>query len=452
MKIRDMVIKELKIAFSDRALIIELIIMPIVLMTILGYSLTFSFGSSANMDKLNIAVVKNYDLEEEKESLLKLIPANSNIDIYDIDFDEFNMDKVFFDDFLGNKELKDIIEYQIMTEDEAIEKLEGKEITAIVILPKGFIKDIMINYGTSFRNIVDIKIIGRTENNINSTIIEEVMKSFTEVMNFNISAKNSFIKVYNRESINDKIEDHMDILLDKINSVLETERTVLKYEQLNNRPPMNSRAYYAFGMTAMFILFGAGYGSKLLLEEKRMGTYDRMSASGVKKSMIVIGKASTIFLIVLAQMIVSYIFSTLFLDVDWGSVANLMLIFAASAFSVAGLGMLLSAIVYIQGSYNIGNLFSTFIIQILSVLSGSMIPIDVMPDFAKYVSNLIPNGLMMKALMKNYYGYRLSEFIGSLCLIFMYGIIFAIIAIFLLQKKVRRSNHEKHIDAKADAI
>lgn len=452
MKIRDMIIKDFIIAISDRAVIIELIIMPIVLMTILGFSLTFSFKDFSNMEKVKIAVVKEYDVVEERDNLLSLIPKDSNIDLVDEEFEDFDIERIFFEDFLENKELKELIEYEILAKDDAIKKLENKKITAMVILPKGFIKDTMINFGTSFRNVVEIEVIGRTDKNIRTTVVEEIMRGFSDVLNYNISAKNSFTRIYNMEGISGDIKEHIKPIMDRISKVLKAERPKLEYEPLNDRPPMNSRTYYAFAMTAMFILFGAGYGSKLLLEEKNMGTYDRMSASGVRKSTIVIGKASTICLVVLVQMLISYIFSTLILKVDWGPIANIILIFGASAFSVAGLGIMLAAIVYSLGSYNIANLFSSFLIQVMAVLGGSMIPIEVLPSFARLASNLTPNGLMLKALMKNYYGYGFNKFVGYIFGLIIFGFVFAAIAAYLLKKGGRRVIHVEHIDAKTNAI
>ena len=180
-------------------------------------------------------------LFRSKNNLLSLIPENSNIDITEVDLGDFDIEKTFFDDFLGNEELKEILEYEILAKDEAIKRLDDKEITAMVILPKGFIKDTMINFGTSFRNVVEINVVGRTDKNIGTTIVEEVMRGFTDVLNYNISAKNSFARIYNREGIDGDITDHIKPIIDRISNVLEAERPELKYESLNNRPPMNSR-------------------------------------------------------------------------------------------------------------------------------------------------------------------------------------------------------------------
>lgn len=453
MKIIDIIIKDLKLTISDKSAVAILIVMPIVLMTILGYSLTFSFKDFSSMGKIEIAIVKEYQLKEEKKALLDLIPRDSNINIQDIDFDGFDMEKLFFEDFLGNDEIKNIVNYGIMTRDEAVKKLNDKEIAAIVVLPEGFIKDTMVNFGTTFRNIVNIEIIGRTDKNIGTTIVEEIIKGFSDIITYNVSAKNSFSRLYVRENIEGNIYDHIKPLIDRITKVIKTERPELEYEPLNNRPPMNSRAYYAFAMTAMFILYGVLNGSKLLLEEKDMGTYDRMSASGVGKWQIVIGKSFSIFLFTLIQLIITYIYSSLVLSVNWGNEINLLAIFIVSAFSIAALSTMLSVIVYKIGSYNVANVLTSIIIQIMAALGGSLIPLELLPAMARSASYFTLNGLVLKALMKNYYGYGINTFAVYLFVLIGLGLLFIIIAVYLLKKEQGGSkNYVKRSNAKANAV
>ena len=129
---------------------------------------------------------------------------------------------------------------------------------------------------------------------------------------------------------------------------------------------------------------------------------------------------------------------------------NLMLIFIVTAFSVSGLGIMLASIVYKSGSYNMGNVFTSFIVQVMALLGGSMIPLENMPNFTRYVSNLTPNGLMMKALTKNYYGYGFEEIGIYLLILLIIGLVFLVISLAILIRG-RRGNHVKHSAIKADA-
>ncbi len=452
MKIRDMIMKDLKIIFSDKSAIMMLIIMPIILMTILGYSLTMSFKDTSSMEKINIAVVKEYEMEQEKEDLIDLIPKDSDIDIKQINFEDYNIEKIFFEEFLENEEIKDILKYEILTKEDAIKKLTNKELTAIVVLPKGFIRDTMVNFGTTFRNLVNIEVIGRTDKNIGSTIVEEIIKGFTDIMTYNIASKNAFSRIYVWENIEGNVNDHIELLMDRISKTMTNDRSELEYEPLNNRPPMNSKAYYAFAMSAMFILYGASYGAKFLLEEKEMGTYGRMSASGVKKLTIVIGKASVVFISTMMQLIITYIYSSLVLGVDWGSKLNLLFIFISAAFSIASLGIMLAVIVYLMRNYNTVNAFISFLIQIMAALGGSIIPVETMPSMLRIASNFTLNGLTIKALMKNYHGYGIEGFVLYIFLLISMGIVFTIIAACLLKNEGRRVNYVKHTNAEANEV
>lgn len=449
MKIRDMIIKDLKIALSDRSAIALLLVMPIVLMGILGFSLTLAFDDEPSLERMKIAVVKEYDYDREVQEIRNLIISNTDTNPADLSLGDINLEEIFFEDFLGNDDLQEIIEYEILDKEEALQSLKDKNITAMVILPKGFIKDTMINFGTSFRNVVDMKVIGRRDRSIGTTIVEEVMKGFTDMINYNIAAKNSFTRLYSRLGIEGDIEDHIDPLLERVQDILSMERPLMEDEPLNKRPPMTSRAYYAFAMSAMFTLFSAGYGSKLLLEERDMKTYDRMSASGVKQSTIVIGKAATIFLVILIQVIISYVFSSLVLGVNWGNLASLLIIFIASAFCIGGLGIMLAAIVYKSGSYNLGNVFTSFIVQVMGVLGGSMVPLENLPSIVRLFSNFMPNGIMLKALMKNYYGYGIKEISIYLLGLVIMGLVFMILALGIL--KEGRDKNVKHSSIKVDA-
>lgn len=233
---------------------------------------------------------------------------------------------------------------------------------------------------------------------------------------------------------------------------MEVDKPNLQYESLNNRAPMNSRSYYAFSMTAMFILFSAGHGSKLLLEEKHMGTYDRMSVGGVRNWKIVISKLITIFIITMVQMMVMYGYTSLALKANWGSSLNLIIIFIASAFAISGFGIMLASIAYKMGNYNVANIFTAFFVQVMAVLGGSFIPLEQMPRTVKVLSNFTPNGLVLKAFIKNYYGYGIKDIRSYLIILFGMAIIFTLIAVYILVKKKGGRVHVKCSDAKINAL
>ena len=154
MKYRDIVLKDLTVAIRDKKTLGTTILMPIVLITILSFALTSSFHDFTSVEQIDIAVVKNYNTENEVDSLMKKLSSGElgfktgEKDLQDIKtlVDKINIDKMFFDEFLENKEIKKIVKYKILDEKTAMNELGKKKISAVIVLPKDFVSDMYINY------------------------------------------------------------------------------------------------------------------------------------------------------------------------------------------------------------------------------------------------------------------------------------------------------------------
>src|SRR6056297_1114295 len=158
-------LKDFKLFISDKKTLAAIILMPIILTTILSFALSGSFTQAGSDWTINIGVVKDYDKDVEENK-----------------FEEFNPEKIFFQDYLGNKEIKNFLHYQVMTKEEALRKLEAKEISSLVILPENYIYDMYINTFTNFRNKVDIEVVSHPDMNYSGRITRELMKNFNDIM------------------------------------------------------------------------------------------------------------------------------------------------------------------------------------------------------------------------------------------------------------------------------
>lgn len=457
LKYRDIVLKDLTVAIRDKKTLGTTILMPIVLITILSFALTSSFHDFASVEQINIAVVKNYNMENEVDSLMKKLSSGelgfktSEEDLQDIKtlVDKINIDKMFFDEFLENKEIKKIVKYKILDEKTAMNELEKEKISAVIVLPKDFASDMYINYLTPFRNEVNIKVIGHPNRNISSQIVEEIVNGFANVINTTIIGKNLFIQASMEEGLGKEAFANIDEIVENLTNNLKKYKVQIDYEDLNERKPMTSASYYSFSMATMFILFAAGYGSKLLLEEKDNKTYDRMTVGGVEKRKMVVGKIFTVFFYTMIQLLVLVVYSSIVLKVNWGNTFLVFLICLTSSFCIAGLSILLSSIVYLTGNYNIGNLFETAVVQIMAVLGGSFFPIEVMPKTVQKLSNFTINGLALKSYIRVYFGHGIVEIYKNLVFLTIIGIVFMTIAIYLLKKEERGEFRDKYHKTKA---
>lgn len=120
-------------------------------------------------------------------------------------------------------------------------------------------------------------------------------------------------------------------------------------ETATGKTAISSRGYYSVSMLTLFLLFSAGRGSYMLLQEKRDFTYQRMLTAGVSKWHILAGKFFVVFSIVIIQLLVLILYSTFVLGVNWGSLLELFFIVSLfTAFAVAGLGSLLAVVTFIS--------------------------------------------------------------------------------------------------------
>ncbi len=445
MKIADMIRKDLKIILSDKKALVTILLMPVILTAILSSALRGAFSDGEGIGKIQIAVVKEYHIEEESEKFLEtlkgsLLTQNMGKDALDRlaeGAEKFDIEKIFFKEFLDSEALQKFVEYRITDEENALQQLRDKAVSAVVVLPRDFVYNMKINVVTPFRNQVSIKVIGHPEREIGRQIVQSIMEAFTDNMAAIMIGKNVILETALSNSLGTDAFEDMEAIVDRINNELrdiEVEITALKAE---GRRQVSSFAYYAAAMMTMFILFAAGHGGRLLLDEKDNITYNRMVIAGVPKTGILTGKFFTIFVLALVQISVMVSFSSLMLKVYWGSFPAVALISISAAFAVAGIGAMISAATFKSGNDKMANIFETAVIQTMALLGGSFFPIEILPSFMQKLSIFSLNGIALKAYLKIMRGYGVVDILGYLASLVIVGIVFSTLAAFIFNRKGR---------------
>lgn len=446
MKVFDIIFKDLKVMFTDKKTIGIMIIMPIILTTILGVALGGMFSTDFSDDPIKIAVVKEYDIDYEKDKFLGS-PKNSmflqNMNEEQVKemqtgmkelVEDFNIEELFFDNFLDSDGMKEVIEYQVVNLEEARELLKSESISTIIVLPEDFIYDMYVNFFSwTFRNELKIEVIGGQGNYIHNQKIEGIMSRFVQLVSTPIIGKSVFIETGIDEGIDMINLASAENLIEEMANIIEDANAKLEDENVDKQEPLSSVQYYAAAMTAMFILFTAGEGGKLLLEEKNDLTYGRMTVAGISKSRIAMGKYFTIFSFTLIQMLVMLVYSTFILKVDWGHFGLVALITICTVISIAGLGTMLAAISFKSGNYKMADAFSSVFVFLLSLIGGSFIPAEVLPKFMRSLGSYIPNGAALKAYSRVMLGSGITEILPFLLSLIVMGVIFTLVAINMLK-------------------
>ncbi|WP_313163258.1 ABC transporter permease [Sedimentibacter sp.] len=446
--------KDLKIILSDKKALAIMILMPIILTTILSMALKGSFASGdSDFEPINIAVVKLYNEEVDNlmfESSLKssLIADSMGEDAIRklIDSGEdVNPEKFFFDDFLESKDVSKLIKYTVGSDEKkALTKLNNEEVSAIVLLPDKFIYDMKVNLLTPFRNKIDIKILTHPDKNLSGKIVNSVIDAYSNTISTIIIGKNVVIETSMANNISGDGFDNLDQLMEGISDVIKSIDVNLDNVVMEGRKQVNSSDYYAVGMMTMFILFAAGIGGRMLLEEKDNQTYQRMVVAGTTKFEILSGNFMTVFLIALLQITVMITFTHFALKVQWGNIGSVILISIAASFSVAGLGSFVGALTYRAGNYKMANMFESAIIQVMALLGGSFFPIDVMPEFMQRLSFLSLNGIAIRSYLKIITGYAVADILNYILILIAMGMVFTAAAVIVLKGKEGTGNVKRN--------
>lgn len=445
MKVISIIIKDLKIILSDKKALAIMILMPIILTTILSLALKGSFvsGDDMEIESINIAVVKLYDVNKDSQTFKTSL--NNGFISQGMDYetlkklidsgDKVNPETILFDDFLGSDEVTKFINYRVEEEDKAMELLNNGEVSAVVLLPDKFTYDMKINLVTPFRNKINIKIITHPDRNIDGQIVKSVFEAYSNTISSIIIGKNVLVETAMANDFGDEGFKNMDDIMENMSNVMKNINVNIENVVVKGRKQISSADYYAVAMMTMFILFAAGHGGRMLLEEKDAQTYQRMIVAGTSKIGILSGKLITIFFIALFQIISMIVFSHFALKVQWGNYGVVILISLSAAFAVAGVGIFIGALTYRSGNYKMANIFQSAIIQGMALLGGSFFPIDIMPKLMQKLSFLSINGIALRAYLKAITGYSLVEVINYILILSIIGLLFSLLSVLVLKEK-----------------
>lgn len=444
MKVISIIVKDMRTILSDRKSLIIILLMPLVLMVILSSALKGTFTSSTgSMEKVDIAVVRQYDKAADlkmfdntlKGGLLSQGIGDKAAEELRVTGSEVDPEELFLEDFLGSEEVSKIIGFRPEEKDKAEELLKNGEISAIVLLPERFVYDMKMNLLTPFRNKVDIRVLTHPDRSINGQVVQSVMEAYTDTMTSVIIGKNVLIEASIENELTDDGFKGMKEAMDGIREVLEGIRVDVLSKELQGRKPISSMEYYSVAMLTMFILFAAGHGGRMLLEEKDNITYQRMIIAGTPKLGILAGKFFSVFLIALLQIVIMIAFSRFALKVDWGGGLPVTLISLSAAFAIAGIGSTLASATYRAGNYKMASIFETVIIQSMALLGGSFFPIDIMPSIFQKLSFFSINGVALKAYLKIMMGYGTSEVMFHIVVLTAVGAVFTLLSVLILREK-----------------
>ena len=407
-------IKDLRLAFRDRAALIFMRAAPFALTLGLGLVTGRFSGNSSGISDIPVIIV-NLDKKELGNAL---------------------------EDLFSSQDLAELVEPVSGSSPEAARQSvdEDKSATAIII-PQGFTKSIIPSQA-DFANgnepeAIQIEVYANPSRPTSAGIIKAIVDEFiSRVEEGQVSAQTSILQMILSGRITPEQAEqagiemgqrlqnssNVDTLAIKLNSTT-ADGEAVQFDIL---------AYLAPGMALMFLMYTVSHGGRSILAEKAQGTLPRMLVTPTNSMQILGGKVFGIFLTGAAQMLILIGATTLLFQLKWGDGFGVVMLVFAAVFAATGWGMLITALA--RTTAQVANVGSA-IMLIFGILGGSFISLEQMPLAVQVFSKITPNAWALDGFTTLGLGGTLADLFAPITALLTMGIILFLTSVVLFGKK-----------------
>ncbi len=422
-----MIWKDVKNILSDKKILTVILLMPFILMTILGLSLKSAFSSEGSgITHMDIVVVKEYDHEADLTMYQDILEQMNLGDIGEV----ADPEEIFFQDFLSDDQVKKMLSYKLVSRAEADRLLAEDRIPAAIILPEKFIFNTLMNLTVS-RNVVTIELLKNSNSPNSSSIVEQLLRQFTNTLNRMI-VRRMTLQPYLMDE-----EQREGLPLEDLLLPQEEIEVSLTVKEVSGKEVWDSFQYYAVAMMAMFTLYAAGFGGRALIDEKKNYTLHRLKVSGRKLQLSVVSNFIRVILIVIIQSILMIVFSSLLLGVEYGNLLYMLLPVLLNAISIGSLGMLVSVITLVSGSYAFANAFEYGIVNLMALVGGSFIPVQILPKAVQNLRFFSTSGNALDLFLNTISGDPVSEVMSNIMSLLLMNLLFIVTSCIILRLRMK---------------
>ncbi|GEL67327.1 ABC transporter permease [Marinilactibacillus psychrotolerans] len=413
--------KDLLTLSKNKSEMIELLLTPFLLISILGFALGNLMNNTSSpieTGKIGIVNQQNYEedlsrLEEDLEN--ENIPKETMKNLLDssVSIDPINQLKTF----LRSDEIKEIMEVKDFDDIKSAEKaLENDEIQGIIEIPKEF------SYIT-WRNVLfedkattnfDLKVQDKSQ--LNAVVLESLLNSFVEEYNLQSS-----IAMTDKEKVN-----------------LDNSNNNGKMINISTEDPVNSFQYYTIGMGVFFAFSTGTIIAARSYREKEQHVFARIMLTNTSPNTYLLSKLLSGTILTFLQLGIIFIFSTLIFGTFGGKDVsfwiNMMIITFIYSLLIGSITSLLTSLSLRSNSASNVGFFSSFTAA-LAFLGGSFTPVETFSESIKTIGNWTPNGAVLTSYLQIMLGFDLIEVMPLLIRVIAMMGIFVIIAIYVFPKR-----------------
>lgn len=404
-------LKDLKLAFRDKAAITFMLLAPFLLTLGLGLvSGGFSGGSASGIEQIPLLVV-NQDEGELGAALVEL---------------------------LTSPDLSELLLATVM-EDEVSARtaIDADQAAAAVIIPPGFTDSIIPPPGqTTAAVVVPIEVYKNPTRPVGSGVIQSIVDDFisrveTGRISVEVTLEQMLVSgLASPDGVQALVED---LTAQQADIQDRPAAITLSTSKAGEPPPtFNVMAYMAPGMALMFLMFTASNGGRSILAEQARGTLPRLLVSPTTGAQVMIGKVFGIFLTGVLQMLILVVASSLLFRIQWGNPLGVLVLILLAVFGATGWGMLITAL---ARTPNQVSSIGTALMLTFGILGGSFFQTDFLPVWYQWLSRITPNAWGMDGFTILAMGGDITDLGGTLLGLAVMGILLAFVAILIFNRR-----------------
>ncbi len=340
-------------------------------------------------------------------------------------------------------ELKEMIQLEPQdSEEEARRQLEQGKASALLVIPKNFGTDVWEG------RKAELVLLKNPSEQFLPQIVEEITDTTTLLFSALLSVfsdelgilRNSPGKMALTDQTVSLISIRIKNRIDSVSKyvlppVIGLKQTTQENEEEGISGTLTVQGYILPAIAVMFLLFIVNIVFEDLLRERDSGTLLRMTASPMTIQEFIWSKMETAALLGMFCTFFLIGLGALIFNIKWGPPLSVVLIVICLNILIAGFISLFYA--FIRTERQAGAVISSVII-VMSLLGGSMLPVEQFPAPVQILSNFTVNHWGIQAFLKSQSGEPLQNILPILGGMILVGILLALISAQLLQKNLKR--------------
>lgn len=407
-------LKDVTLAFRDRAALILMLLAPFVLTIGLGF-VTGRFSGSNSSGVGNIPVVLvNQDGGQLGKSLVELFQS---------------------------KDLADLVTPTLLSDPlQARQQVDADQASAAIIIPAGFTDSVIPGPEETLANQptrpLQVTLYANPTSPTNVGVIKTILEQYmSQVEIGRVSGEVTVTQLLSSGRIQPQDAAQVGAKIGSSSgAVTSSAISIKRVTSSGEAVKFDPLAFMAPGMALMFLMYTVSNGGRTLLTERAQGTLPRLLISPTSSAQVLGGKILGIYLTGAAQLLILVVASTLIFNLNWGDpLAVLVLVLAAVAGAV-GWGMIITALARTPGQVSA---IGSAVMLTFGILGGSFISLDNMPVWFRIVSRTTPNAWGLDGFTTLALGGQLGDILGpALALLGMGALLFAIAVVIINRRGI----------------